>query len=262
MLVREKEKDSAWNVVQKYFDLWHEDNESTPEKVLDILKKAVADFNKIPAYEGEYPKIGIVGEIYAKYNDFCNLNVVEWLTENGVEVEVPCIMNFFTQSIVNHRVDIEKFIGRRSIYDPLFTLWGRRLNKFFGRIDSILKGYRFYEPFPDIFDIAEKAAKVVDLTNQYGEGWLVAGEILKMAENGCENILCLQPFGCIANQVIAKGVEKRMKDIYPNLNILFVDLDANTSEANMFNRLHFLVKSARVSLELNSREKKTSRQGI
>ena len=73
---------------------------------------------------------------------------------------------------------------------------------------------------------------------------------MKMAERGVENILCLQPFGCIANQVIAKGIEKRMRDLCPNLNILFVDLDANTSEANMFNRLHFLVKSARVSMEL------------
>jgi predicted nucleotide-binding protein (sugar kinase/HSP70/actin superfamily) len=91
----------------------------------------------------------------------------------------------------------------------------------------------------------------VDLTVQFGEGWLIPGEIMKMAERGVENVLCLQPFGCIANQVIAKGLEKRMRDLYPNLSILFVDLDANTSEANMFNRLHFLVKSAKTTMALN-----------
>jgi predicted nucleotide-binding protein (sugar kinase/HSP70/actin superfamily) len=127
-----------------------------------------------------------------------------------------------------------------------------RLNKYIQRVDNILKQYRFYKPFPDIGKLAQKASQVVDLSIQFGEGWLIPGEIINMVEEGVENILCLQPFGCIANQVVAKGVEKRLKDLYPHLNMLFVDLDANTSEANMFNRLHFLVKNARVSMELNA----------
>jgi len=119
-----------------------------------------------------------------------------------------------------------------------------------------MRDFKFYRPFPQIRDIAEKASRVMDLANQFGEGWLIAGEIIKMVEHGIENILCLQPFGCIANQVIAKGIEKGLKDLYPNLNILFIDLDPNTSEANMFNRLHFLVKSAKITLELNARDRK------
>ncbi len=251
ILPREKTRGSAWEVVQKYLDMWRRDGENGPDKVLRLLESAVKDFNVLPVNEGDYPRIGLVGEIYAKYNDFCNLNVVDWLAQKGVEVEVPSLMNFFTQGLVNVRVDMEKYIERKSIFKPLSGYFERKLNNFFGRVDSVLEQYRYYQPFPEIGDIAEKAESVVDLANQFGEGWLIPGEIIRMAENGVENILCLQPFGCIANQVIAKGLEKRMRDLYPNLNILFVDLDANTSDANMFNRLHFLVKSARVTMELN-----------
>ncbi|MFC1891668.1 acyl-CoA dehydratase activase-related protein [Thermodesulfobacteriota bacterium] len=253
LLVREKTRGSTWDISRNYLALWNEDNERSPEKVLRLLRKAVKDFNQVPAHKGHYPKIGIVGEIYAKYNDFCNKNVVEWLTKNGVEVEIPCIMNFFTQGFVNFRVDREKNLRKASILSPLSSLIEKKVDKFLKKVDSVLADYNYYQPFPDINDIAEKASHAIDLTHQYGEGWLVAGEILKMAEQGIENILCLQPFGCIANQVVAKGIEKRLRDIYPNLNILFVDLDANTSEANMFNRLHFLVKSARVTMELNTK---------
>ena len=249
-LVREKREGSAWEIVRKYLDLWHLDDEKSEDKVLRLLDGAVKEFNSLPLNEGRYPKIGLVGEIYAKYNNFCNQNVVEWLARKGVEVEVPCLMNFFTQGLVNFGVDMDKYIEKRSPFIHLVHYFNRKLISFFGRVDSILEQYRYFHPFPLIDDIAKRAEQVVDLTIQFGEGWLIPGEIMKMAERGVENVLCLQPFGCIANQVIAKGIEKRMKDLYPNLNILFVDLDPNTSEANIFNRLHFLVKSARVSMEL------------
>jgi predicted nucleotide-binding protein (sugar kinase/HSP70/actin superfamily) len=252
LLVREKIKGSAWYLAQKYMDLWHSGKEKSSDKTLHLLGKAVIDFNALRINDGIFPRIGIVGEIYAKYNDFCNHNVVEWLTQNKVEVEMPCLMNFFTQGFINFGVNMDKNIERKSILWPLSVFIEGRLNKYIQRVDNILKQYRFYKPFPDIGKLAQKASQVVDLSIQFGEGWLIPGEIINMVEEGVENILCLQPFGCIANQVVAKGVEKRLKDLYPHLNMLFVDLDANTSEANMFNRLHFLVKNARVSMELNA----------
>lgn len=250
MLVREKRPGSAWEIVRKYFDLWHRDDEKSEEKVLRLIDGAVKDFNGLPANEGNYPKIGFVGEIYAKYNNFCNQNAVEWLARQGVEVEVPCLMNFFTQGLVNYGVDMEKYIEKKSVFLHLVRYFNKKLVRFFGRVDSVMERFRYFHPFPLIEDIAKEAEQIVDLAAQFGEGWLIPGEIMKMAERGIENVLCLQPFGCIANQVIAKGIEKRMKDLHPNLNILFVDLDPNTSEANMFNRLHFLVQSAKVSMEL------------
>ena len=100
---------------------------------------------------------------------------------------------------------------------------------------------RYYHPSHDIRDVAEKAKEILSLNHQYGEGWLIAGEIAFFAQDGVENVLCLQPFGCIANHVIAKGVQKRLQETYPQLNLLFLDADAGVSEVNFFNRMHFFV---------------------
>ncbi len=72
---------------------------------------------------------------------------------------------------------------------------------------------------------------------------------------GVSNVVSLQPFGCIANQVISKGIEKRAKEIYPSLNLLFLDFDSNLAEANVFNRLHFMIRNARE--EISRREAAT-----
>ncbi|MBT8339452.1 MAG: hypothetical protein HKP58_06405, partial [Desulfatitalea sp.] len=252
MLVREKEAGGAWRIVQKYFDLWHTYDDMNQDKAITLIQKAVNEFNHLPRHDGRYPKVGIVGEIYAKYNDFCNYNIVNWLAEQGMEAEIPCLINFFSQSFINSRIDIKEYLTKRNIFMPINSLLLGMLRNFLKRVDLVLKDFQFYRPFPDIEDIADKALKVVDLANQYGEGWLIPGEVISLAESGVENIVCLQPFGCIANQVIAKGIEKRLRDLYPNLNILFLDLDANTSKANFFNRLHFLVQGAKTSKAFQS----------
>ena len=90
---------------------------------------------------------------------------------------------------------------------------------------------------------------MIDLTNHFGEGWLIPGEIGTYVQAGVPNILCIQPFGCIANQVAARGVEKRLKEVYPQLNILFLDIDAGASEVNMQNRMYFFVNQARAAVK-------------
>jgi predicted CoA-substrate-specific enzyme activase len=263
MIVREQEKGSTWNLVQKYFRIWHADKERSDRKVIDLIRKAVDDFNLLAVKDqSEYPKIGIVGEIYVKYNGYSNYHVVDWLTDQGIEVEVPCLMNFFTQSFVNFKVDKEKYLRKRELYTPLVLYYERKVHRFLRKLDGALEGFRFYRPFPNIHHVADRAAKVLNLANQYGEGWLIPGEIISMVERGVENVLCLQPFGCIANQVVAKGIEKGMRDQYPDLNILFIDLDANTSHANMLNRLHFLVRSAKVSQRFHGIEKRSRLEGF
>ena len=96
-----------------------------------------------------------------------------------------------------------------------------------------------------LLDAEQRAQEIVTLNHQYGEGWLIAGEIATFAREGINNVLCLQPFGCIANHVIAKGVHKRIKELYPQINLLFLDADAGVSEVNFFNRMHFFVNHAK-----------------
>ena len=87
--------------------------------------------------------------------------------------------------------------------------------------------------------------RVLDLTNHYGEGWLIPGAMATLVEDGVKNILCLQPFGCIANHIVAKGAEKKLREIHPQLNLLFLDADAGISEVNFFNRMHFFLNHAK-----------------
>ena len=106
-----------------------------------------------------------------------------------------------------------------------------------------------HRPNHTIRHIAKAASDIIDLTNHYGEGWLIPGEICSLVKEGIPNTLCLQPFGCIANHVVAKGIEKRMKERYPDLNILFLDADAGTSEVNFHNRLYFFIDHAKKAHE-------------
>jgi predicted nucleotide-binding protein (sugar kinase/HSP70/actin superfamily) len=89
-------------------------------------------------------------------------------------------------------------------------------------------------------ELAAKASRILSLTHQYGEGWVLGGEIMDLADHGVTKIVCLQPFGCIANQVIARGIESRLGSAHPSLELLDIDLDHNTSAANLFNRMALL----------------------
>ena len=112
-------------------------------------------------------------------------------------------------------------------------------------MNALFSRFKYGRPFDDIEKVAQKASKILTMTNQFGEGWLIPGEIAVFAEQGVHNVASLQPFGCIANHVIAKGVHKRIKELYPQVNLLFLDADAGVSEVNFFNRMHFFVNHAK-----------------
>ena len=113
------------------------------------------------------------------------------------------------------------------------------------RVERVMEGFRYHRQSHDLKQLAEETSRTTSLANQAGEGWLLPAEMISMLKNGVGNIICLQPFGCLANHIIGKGVEKRMKSVYNRLNLLFLDMDAGTSEVNILNRLHFMVISAR-----------------
>ncbi|MDR1673565.1 MAG: acyl-CoA dehydratase activase-related protein [Bacteroidales bacterium] len=214
------------------------------QSIYRLLKRAVEEFNRIPTDANKHPCIGIVGEIYIKYNSFGNLNMVDWLITQGVEVAVPPLTDFFLQSFVNINVNKQQHLRRASwSSDVTVYFFERYANRFVDRTNRILKHYLRYKPSHDIHNMSKKAAHILNLANQFGEGWLISGEISAFAESGVNNVVSVQPFGCIANHVVSKGVEKRIRDRYPDMNLLFLDFDSGMSEVNILNRLHFMVKN-------------------
>ncbi len=243
---RELEKGAAERVRKKYIEATFPLIEANNYKAVPKLaEEAVQAFKQIIDPHMQVPVMGVVGEIYVKYNSFSHKHVTRWLVEQGIEVVPPSIVGFFSTSFESNHANRDLHIKEESkprwVMDVLYAYLRRIIKKY----DRIAASFPFYRPSHSIFDIAEKSRQVISTSIDFGEGWFLPGEICDLAEHGVNNVISLQPFGCIANHIISKGIEKKIKSLYPKLNLLFLDFDSSTSEANVYNRLHFMVENAR-----------------
>lgn len=244
--VREVNPGQTQRLADEYMDLLKDSHlRLVPGEIQGVLKQAVKAFNALPLREGVFPKVGVVGEIYVKLNPFGGGGVVPWLMQQGIEVLLPPLTEYFTSTFVNLQVDVKSRLARPDWVWALSRLVERPVQNYIHKVDAIMESFRFFRPAHSIWHIAEKASQALDLSNHYGEGWLIPGEIGTLIESDVKNVLCLQPFGCIANHVVAKGIQNRLKTLYKDLNLLYLDCDAGNSEVNLFNRLHFFVHHAR-----------------
>jgi len=247
---REENSGDALALADKHFaPLYDGSLPLNQTSILASLEDVVADFNAIETVDRDLPKVGIVGEIYVKYNSFSNNHVAQWLMDEGHEVIVPSLLEFFLGWFVSAGVHIKSNIKRQNFVWMLARILEPYTNAFLAKSGEVLNQFRYHRAHHPIREIGANAKKIVSLAHQYGEGWLIAGEIGTMIGDGINNVLCLQPFGCIANQVTAKGVAKRMSEKFHDLNLLFLDLDAGVSEVNFFNRMHFFIEHARQSFQ-------------
>lgn len=214
-------------------------------RIQKLMREAVREFGAAVDRTKNVPVIGVVGEIYVKYNSFSHKNVVNWLLENGVEVVPPSLIDFFSTSFVSRHANRELNIRKETTPAWLTDVFYRYIRHVVRKYDRICVDYPYFRKSTNIFDIARLSKQVISTAADFGEGWFLPGEICHLAETGVKNVVSLQPFGCIANHVISKGIEKRLRCIYPDVNMLFLDFDSSTSEANIYNRLHFLVDNAR-----------------
>ena len=210
--------------------------------IRQLMRDAAGAFTDITDTTKQVPVVGVVGEIYVKYNSFSNHGVVRWLMEHGVEVVPPAITGFFSTSIPNAFINREQHIRKDGLSPWQAKLVNRLLLHYAHVYDRLCCDFPFYRPFTDIMDIWHKSRRVINSAADFGEGWFLPGEICDLADHGIHKVVSLQPFGCIANHIISKGIERRYKDLYPHLSLLFLDFDAGTSDANITNRLHFLLQ--------------------
>ena len=243
-------KQTADRIRQKYLRIGCEAIErNDTNALLQAMKEATEEFTLLIDRDKRVPVIGLVGEIYVKYNSFSHKGVVNWLLEQEVEVVPPSILDFFSTSFVSRHANRDLNIRRMSMPVWVSDLFYRMIRHIVRRYDRIGKRYPFYRESTGIFHIADLSKQVISTAADFGEGWMLPGEICHLAETGVKNIVSLQPFGCIANHVISKGIEKKLRSIYPDVNMLFLDFDSSTSDANVYNRLHFLVDNARKAME-------------
>ncbi len=211
-----------------------------PEDLLSYLSLAVDEFNQI-CQQKSRPKVGVVGEIFLKFNPFAQKDITTWLIDRGIEVVPPLMTDFFMQSFVNMKVNQDSHIKKKYIPDFAIDWLYEKVQKQIDKINKIGKAFLYFQPFENIYEKAEKAKQVISLNTQFGEGWLIAGEMSSFASQGINHVISLQPFGCIANHIVEKGIEKRIKSVYPQINILSLDFDSSVSDVNITNRLLLFV---------------------
>ena len=108
---------------------------------------------------------------------------------------------------------------------------------------------KHFDPPAHIEDLAKYARDIVSEGNQTGEGWFLTGEMLELIHSGASNIVCTQPFGCLPNHIVGKGVIKEIRHEYPGANIVAIDYDPGASEVNQLNRIKLMLSTAQKNLK-------------
>ena len=214
-----------------------------------LCRAIVADFDKLPIHEDlKKPRVGVVGEILVKYMPLANNHLVELLEKEGAEAVVPDLMDFLNYSFYNNQYRSE-FLGIKrssSTTSKIAVDAIRKIRK--PALEALEQSRRFEAPMP-IEEIAQQTKPFLSIGNQYGEGWFLTGEMAELLMTDTPNIVCIQPFACLPNHVVGKGVIKQLKKAYPSANIVAVDYDPGASEVNQLNRIKLMLSTAKKNLE-------------
>jgi len=234
---REKQEGLADRLLQKWLSFAsYQIQKEKAAHLFDSLPQAAAEFNDA-CTPTDCPRVGIVGEIFLKFNPFANKNIARWFADRKIEVVPSMLTDFFMQAFVNVKAWNDSGIEKRRGPAIIYKLCQRIIAREIKRAGQLCESFAHFLPFRDIFSQADDARRAITLNAQFGEGWLLPAEIFTLARHGINNVVCLQPFGCIANHICSKGIEKRLKSLLPQLNLLSLDFDSSVSDANISNRL-------------------------
>ena len=221
------------------------------------IRGIIHDFDELPRRDVQKPRVGIVGEILVKFSPLANNHVVELLEAEGAEAVMPDLLDFLLYCFYNSNFKADNLGGKRSTAH--LCNMGISLLEYFRRTcRRELERSTHFLPPARIQDLASMAKHYVSLGNQTGEGWFLTGEMLELIHNGTTNIICTQPFGCLPNHIVGKGVIKELRASHPEANIIAVDYDPGASEVNQLNRIKLMLSTAQKNL---SERKKESRIG-
>lgn len=214
-------------------------------KFSNNIKKAVKEFDEIALNEDVIkPKVGIVGEILVKYHPTANNHVEKILFDEGAEVVTPDLMDFFMymayDDIVKYKMLDGKWIdkAKSEIFIKVLEFFRKPMRK------ALRASKRFTAPYT-IKEIAKLTTPHVSLGNMAGEGWFLTGEMAKLIQEGVDNIICLQPFGCLPNHITGKGMIRELMRTHDGVNIVAIDCDAGISEVNQLNRIKLMLSVAK-----------------
>ena len=213
-------------------------------EVREYFQKIAQSFADIKRRDVEKIKVGVVGEIYVKYSPLANNNLEQFLFEQDCEVMVPGILSFMIFKVDNRLEDIRLYGGSQA-KKQVCTLLKWYFTKYETDLIAAVKQFpQFTAPAP-YSHLKELAGKVIGYGCKMGEGWLLTAEMMELIESGYENVVCTQPFGCLPNHIVGKGMIRKVKNIYPQANIVPIDYDPSATQVNQENRIKLMLAVAR-----------------
>lgn len=243
----EKKKGTAAALAEEWTDRIASDLQQKGSLSYKRLKKnfaqIVRDFEAIERYDEKKVKVGIVGEIYVKFSPLGNNNLEDFLVSEGAEAVMPGLLDFCLYYVSNLMYNTKQYgINKKAllIYKLLYKAFSKCQKDL---ISAISENSTFDPPTP--FDHTHELVKgYMGYGAQMGEGWLLTAEMLELIESGTANIICTQPFGCLPNHIVGKGVMKRIRENYPTANIVAIDYDPGSTAINQENRIKLMLANA------------------
>lgn len=214
------------------------------------IRAIVKDFDEIELLDVKKPRVGIVGEILVKFLPAANNYLVDLLESEGAEAVMPDLMGFLLYCAENSNFKRD-YLGASKKSAFLSNSLIHLLEWFRSGAKKALKKSKRFTPPSTIKETAALAKDLVSLGNQTGEGWLLTGEMIELIHNGASNIVCCQPFACLPNHIVGKGVIKELRAAFPESNIIAVDYDPGASEVNQLNRIKLMLSTANKNLDKN-----------
>lgn len=223
----------------------------TYKKVKENYVAIIKDFDAIPRAERNKVRVGIVGEIFVKFSPLGNNNLEDFLVSEGAEVVMPGLLDFLLYCVYNGIMD-RKLYGTGKVYAAVCSILDKfLLGKQKDLIEIIEQNSSFSPMTP--FDHTRTLTKgYIGLGAKMGEGWLLTAEMLELVEQGVNNIVCTQPFGCLPNHIMGKGMMKPIKENHPGVNIVAIDYDPGATKINQENRIKLMLANAQATETVES----------
>ena len=213
-----------------------------------LIRQCVMEFDELPLLDiPRKPRVGLVGEILVKFHPDANNHAVKIIEDEGCEAVLPGLLQFFDYSLADGPWTWQNLgMNPKGRFAKPFALWvlglyRRSIDAAFART----KGK--FETTRSIMDMYERSRDIASMGNQAGEGWYLVSEMVDMIENGCPNIICAQPFACLPNHVVGKGMFRPLRDRYPLANIVGIDYDPGASAVNQLNRIKLMISTAKIN---------------
>ena len=213
-----------------------------------ICRQMIREFDALPITDEKKPRVGIVGEILVKFLPAANNHLAELLEKEGAEPVCPDLIDFMCYCFYNLNFK-SNYLGFKKTLAKEGNLGIAAIEFVRSAANKEFAKSKHFTPSAKIADLAKMAEPIVSLGNQTGEGWFLTGEMMELIHGGTPNIVCIQPFGCLPNHIVGKGVIKAIRKDYPEANIVAVDYDPGASEVNQLNRIKLMLSTAFKKLE-------------